>query len=193
MLRGLGLRLRPSPASYCRTASAPRTRLSVQFLFLAADPGEAPPRRGARREAPPAVVAVRRRGAVTWAPPHVGARTHRQTNHCLTRTVQAPPYYGVPHFLDTPEVVSEIGRSQQQPPYYEQTDSHHAGSRTTVTRSLDTPEMQRGYNQHQSTTTSRRTARTRPCTTSACTTRLTSLTCYHHSGRCSTSPSISRR
>ena len=108
----------------------------------------------------------------------------------------APPCYGVPHFLDTPEVVNEIGRSQQPPPYYEKTGSHHAGSRTTVTRSLDTPEMQRGYNQHQSTTTtrsSRRTARTRTCTTSSCTTRLTSQTCYHHSGRCSTSPCRPRR
>ena len=97
--------------------------------------------------------------------------------HYLTRIVQAPPYYEFAHFLDTPEVVNEIGRFQQPPPYYEQTGSHHAGSRTTVTRSLDTPEMQRGYNQHQSTTTtrsSRRTARTSTCTTSACTTRLTS-------------------
>ena len=85
--------------------------------------------------------------------------------------MQAPPYYEFTHFLDTPEMENE------PPPYYEKTGSHHAGSRTTVTRSLDTPEMQRGYNQHQSTTTtrsSRRTARTRPCTTSACTTRLTS-------------------
>ena len=52
--------------------------------FSGSRPRKAPPRRGARREAPPAAVDVGEGvGAVKWAPPHVGARTHRQTTYCL--------------------------------------------------------------------------------------------------------------
>ena len=119
-----GLRLRPSPASYCRTASAPRTRLSVQFLFLAADPGKAPPRRGARREAPPAVVAAGE--GVLLNGPHPSrceVRTERPTNAsrspCRHRRAHAPRRRhrttSSRYFLYTPEMVNE------QTPYYEKT------------------------------------------------------------------------
>ena len=84
--------------------------------FLAADPGKAPPRCGARREAPPAVVAAGE--GVLLNGPHPSrceVRTERPTNAsrspCRHRRAHAPRRRhrttSSRYFLYTPEMVNE--------------------------------------------------------------------------------------